>query len=186
MLRFLYSAVVRAHPPYFRQRFSDEMQAIFDQADTELTQARLLADAVFSLVRQWMLRPQFWEEPTPIAAEGGTLLFSSLATSKPRTVALFSGAILSALVLNGVSLTIGYAWEHPIFIEIRRPTIVPPAAWKVAACPEAWSRCADRTVSLHRSGQSPARVQLPGASVTTISIRCEANLRRRDVDGAFG
>jgi hypothetical protein len=34
-------------------------------------------------------------------------------------------------VLNGVSLTMGYAWEHPIFIEIRRPTIVPPAAWKV-------------------------------------------------------
>jgi hypothetical protein len=32
-----------------------------------------------------------------------------------------------------VSLTIGYAWEHPIFIEIRRPTIVPPAAWKVRA-----------------------------------------------------
>jgi hypothetical protein len=130
MLRFLYRAVLHAHPPYFRQRFSDEMQAIFDQADTELTKARLLADAVFSLARQWMLRPQFWEEPAPVAAEGGTALFSSLASSKPRTLALFSGAILSALVLNGVSLTIGYAWEHPIFIEIRRPTIVPPAAWK--------------------------------------------------------
>jgi hypothetical protein len=130
MLRFLYSAVLRAHPPYFRHRFSDEMQAIFDQADTKLTKARLLADAAFSLARQWMLRPQFWDEPAPAAAEGGTALFSSLATSKPRTVALFSGAILSALVLNGVSLTIGYAWEHPIFIEIHRPTIVPPAAWK--------------------------------------------------------
>ena len=130
MLRFLYCAVLRAHPPYFRQRFSDEMQAIFDQSDSELTRAQLLADAVFSLARQWMLHPQFWEEPAPVAAEGGTALFSSLASSKPRTVALFSGAILSALVLNGVSLTIGYAWEHPIFIEIRRPTIVPPAAWK--------------------------------------------------------
>ncbi len=130
MLRFLYSAVLRAHPPYFRQRFSEEMQAIFDEVDTDLCRARLLADAVFSLVRQWTLRPQFWEEPTPVAAEGGTLLFSSLASSKPRTLALFSGAILSALVLNGVSLTIGYAWEHPIFIQIRRPTIVPPDAWK--------------------------------------------------------
>ena len=57
MLRFLYSAVLRAHPPYFRQRFSDEMQAIFDQADTELTKARLLADAAFSLVRQWTSAP---------------------------------------------------------------------------------------------------------------------------------
>jgi hypothetical protein len=130
MLRFLYSAVLRAHPPYFRQRFSDEMQAIFDEADSELGRVRLLADAVFSFARQWTLRPQYWEEPTPAAAEGGTALFSSLASSKPRTLALFSGAILSALVLNGVSLTIGYAWEHPIFIQIRRPTIVPPAAWK--------------------------------------------------------
>lgn len=130
MLRFLYSAVLRVHPPYFRQRFSDEMQAIFDQSHSDLTRGRLLADAVVSLARQWTLRPQYWEEPAPVAVEGGTALFSSLATSKPRTVALFSGAILSALVLNGVSLTIGYAWEHPIFIEIHRPTIVPPAAWK--------------------------------------------------------
>jgi hypothetical protein len=130
MLRFLYCAVLSAHPPYFRQRFADEMQAIFDQADSEVVRTRLLADAVISLARQWVFRPQFWEEPAPVAAEGGTALFSSLGSSKPRAVALFYGAILSALVLNGVSLTIGYAWEHPIFIEIRRPVIVPPAAWK--------------------------------------------------------
>ena len=130
MLSFLYSAVLRVHPRYFRQRFSEEMQAIFDQTDGELARARLLADATLSLARQWMLRPQFWEEPVPAAADGGTALFSSLGNSKPRTAALLSGAIRSALVLNGVSLTIGYAWEHPIFIEIHRPTIVPPAAWK--------------------------------------------------------
>jgi len=85
MLRFFYSAVLHAHPPYFRHRFSDEMQAIFDQADTDLARTRLLADAVVSLARQWTFRPQFWEEPVPVAAEGGTALFSSLATSKPRT-----------------------------------------------------------------------------------------------------
>ena len=130
MLRFLYRAVLHAHPPYFRHRFSDEMQAIFDHAMGPLAEAGLLADAAFSLARQWTLRPQFWEEPAPVAAEGGAALFSSLAISKPRTLALFSGAILSALVMNGVSLTIGYAWEHPIFIEIHQPTIVPPVAWK--------------------------------------------------------
>jgi hypothetical protein len=109
------------------------MQAIFDHAMGPLAEAALLADAVISLARQWTLRPQFWEEPAQVAADGGTALFSSLATSKPRTLALFSGAVLSALVLNGVSLTIGYAWEHPIYIEIRRPIIVPPAAWKARA-----------------------------------------------------
>jgi len=130
MLRFLYCAALRAHPQHFRERFSEEMQAIFDQAESPLQQVGLLADAVLSLVRQWTLRPEFLHERATAAPDGGGLLFSSLGDSKPRAVALFYGAILSALVLNGVSLTMGYAWEHPIFIEIRRPTIVPPAAWK--------------------------------------------------------
>jgi hypothetical protein len=130
MLRFLYCAALRAHPRYFRERFAEEMQAIFDQAESPMAQAGLLADAVLSLLRQWTLRPEFLQERATAAPDGSVLLFSSLGNSKPRTVALLYGAILSALVLNGVSLTMGYAWEHPIFIEIRRPTIVPPAAWK--------------------------------------------------------
>ncbi len=130
MLRFLYCAALRAHPQYFRERFAQEMQAIFDQAESPLQQVGLLADAVLSLFRQWTLRPKFLHEHAMAAPDGGGLLFSSLGDSKPRTVALLYGAILSAFVLNGVSLTMGYAWEHPIFIDIRRPTIVPPAAWK--------------------------------------------------------
>ncbi|HST10477.1 MAG TPA: hypothetical protein VLL05_08860 [Terriglobales bacterium] len=130
MLRFLYSAALRAHPRYFRDRFAEEMQAIFDQTDSPFVHAGLLADAAVSLLRQRMLRAEFWERPAATEADRGALLFSSLGDSKPRTVALFYGAILSALVLNGVSLTIGYAWEHPIFIEIRQPVIVPPAAWR--------------------------------------------------------
>lgn len=131
MLRFLYCAALRAHPRHFRERFAEEMQAIFDQAQSPMEQVGLLADALLSLLRQWTLRPEFLQERATAEPEGGVLLFSSLGDSKPRKVALFYGAILSALVLNGVSLTMGYAWEHPIFIEIRRPTIVPPAAWKV-------------------------------------------------------
>ena len=130
MLRSLYRSILRLHPPFFRQRFADEMLSIFDHTQSRTVSLALLVDATFSLMRQWVVRSEYWEEPAPVAAEGGTALFSSLASSKPRTVALFSGAILSAVVLNGVSLTIGYAWEHPIFIAIRRPTIVPPAAWK--------------------------------------------------------
>jgi len=130
MLRFLYCAALRAHPRHFRERFAEEMQAIFDQADSPIQQVGLLADAVLSLLRQWTLRPEFLQERATAAPDGGGLLFSSLGDSKPRTVALLYGAILSAFVLNGVSLTMGYAWEHPIFIAIRRPTIVPPAAWK--------------------------------------------------------
>ena len=130
MLRFLYCAVLHVHPRYFRKRFAEEMLAIFDQAHSRLAQTGLLADAVVSLVRQWTVRPGFWEEPAPAAVDGGVLLFSSLGDTKPRTGALFYGAILSALVLNGVSLTMGYAWEHPRFLEFRQPAIVPPASWR--------------------------------------------------------
>jgi hypothetical protein len=128
MLRSLYQLVLRAHPPYFRQRFAEEMQSIFDQAESRPVAAGLLADAVLSLLRQWSLRPQFWEE-TPLALGRGTPLFSLLDSNKPRAAALIYGAFLSALVLNGVCWTMGYAWNHPIFIELRRPVFVPPASW---------------------------------------------------------
>jgi hypothetical protein len=42
---------------------------------------------------------------------------------------------MSALVLNGVCWTMGYAWNHPTFMEIRQPVIVPPASWKVRTTP---------------------------------------------------
>jgi hypothetical protein len=87
------------------------------------------------------LRPQFWEE-TPLAAVGPrTPLFSVLENNKPRAAALVYGAVLSALVLNGVVWTMGYAWNHPIFLEFRQPVFVPPASWERksnnAARPEA-------------------------------------------------
>ena len=69
MLRVLHHLVLRAHPPYFRQRFAEEMQSIFDQTGGTLAAAGLLVDAILSLGRQWTLRPEFWEEPA-LAAVG--------------------------------------------------------------------------------------------------------------------
>ena len=135
MLRVLYRLVLRAHPPYFRQRFAEEMQCIFDHADSGVAAAGLLGDGVWSLLRQWSLRPQFWEEAPVVVAGPGTPLFSVLDSNKPRTAALIYGALLSALVLNGVCWTMGYAWNHPIFIEIKQPIIRPPAAWGVRSAP---------------------------------------------------
>jgi hypothetical protein len=105
------------------------MQSIFDEADSGVAEVGLLGDAVLSLLRQWSLRPQSWEESPLIAAGEGTTLFSVLDRNKPRTAALVCGAFLSILVLNGVSWTMGYAWNHPIFIELRQPVFVPPASW---------------------------------------------------------
>jgi hypothetical protein len=119
MLRVLYGLILRAHPAYFRQRFGDEMQSIFDHAESDRVAVGLLADAMISLARQWTLRPQFWEEPGLAVAGQGAPLFSSLENNKPCTSALIYGAFLSVLVLNGVSLTMGYAWNHPRFMDIR-------------------------------------------------------------------
>jgi hypothetical protein len=130
MLRFLYRRVLHAHPPYFRKRFVDEMLAIFDEAESRAAALGLLGDAVVSLGRQWMLRPQFWEEPAPSAIEGG-VLFAQISDFRPRAIALAYGAVMSAIVLNGVSLTMGYIWEHPHYeVEIRQPVITPPASWQ--------------------------------------------------------
>ena len=132
MLRYLYRRVLAAHPPYFRQRFAEEMMAIFDETESGWGTVRLLSDAMISLMRQWTLRPQFWEEPAG-AADTGTGLFSLLENFRPRAVALAYGAVVSAIVLNGVSLTMGYAWNHPHYLEIRQPVIVPPASWRNGA-----------------------------------------------------
>jgi hypothetical protein len=120
MLRFLYRCVLRAHPAYFRQRFADEMLSIYDQAEGKLSAAKLLVDGVISLLRQWALRPEFWPEAPPaLVATDGAPLFYTFANPKPRTAALFYGALLSAMVLNGVCWIMGYAWNHPRFMDIR-------------------------------------------------------------------
>jgi len=135
MLRVLYRWVLHAHPPYFRQRFGDEMQFIFDCAESPGAEVGLIVDGVISLVRQWSLRPRFWEQPNLETVGDGTPLFHTLDSSKPRAAALVYGAILSAFVLNGVCWTMGYAWNHPIFIEIRQPVITPPASWATGSAP---------------------------------------------------
>jgi hypothetical protein len=129
MLRFIYRGVLRAHPSWFRRRFADEMLSIFDQTQGPLAAGRVIADGMISLLRQWTLRPEFWEEPAVAATPNGAPLFHTFESSKPRTQALLYGAFLSLLVLNGVCWTMGYAWNHPSFVWIQQPVIRPPESW---------------------------------------------------------
>lgn len=119
MLRSLYRTVLHLHPPFFRQRFADEMLSIFDEAESTGQRLGLLLDGWTSLARQWGLRPHFWEEPAMRATPNGAPLFYSLGPSMPRTAALAYGALMSALVLQGVCWTMGYAWNHPRYMNIR-------------------------------------------------------------------
>src|SRR5215475_1234821 len=119
MLRSLYRTVLHLHPRFFRQRFADEMLSIFDEAESTGQRLGLLLDGWKSLARQWGLRPHFWEEPAMRATPNGAPLFYSLGPSMPRTAALAYGALMSALVLQGVCWTMGYAWNHPRYMNIR-------------------------------------------------------------------
>src|ERR1700757_4844079 len=129
MLRFIYRCVLRAHPAWFRERFSDEMLSIFDETQGPLAAGRLVGDSLISLVRQWALRPEFWKEP--VTSDGaGAPFFYTFENKKPRTQALLYGAFLSLLVLHGACWTMGYAWNHPSFVWIQQPVISPPESWK--------------------------------------------------------
>jgi hypothetical protein len=60
MRRSLYRALIALHPARFRDRFGDEMLCVFDEAGGDRA-PRLFADAVVSLLRQWLLRSNLWK-----------------------------------------------------------------------------------------------------------------------------
>ncbi len=94
MRRSLYHALIELHPARFRDRFGDEMLCVFDEAGRDRA-PRLFADAVLSLLRQWLLRSNLWK--------------------------MASGAVISSLLLGAwgnstahgvdLSLTRGSRWH---------------------------------------------------------------------------
>jgi hypothetical protein len=118
MLRFAYRCLLRLHPPYFRRRFSQEMLSIFDQQKRTLPAAKLVADGVLSLVRQWVLRPEFWEEPMAQPAADGVPAFHMIEGFKPRAGSLLDGALVSVVVFTSVCLIMGYTWNHPALMPV--------------------------------------------------------------------
>ena len=113
MLRYLYRCLLRLHPPYFRRRFSEEMLSIFDQQKGAWAAARLVADGVGSLLRQWWLRPQFWEEPLAQPAPDRVPVFYTIEGFKPRPGWLVDGGLASAVIFTSICLVMGYTWRHP-------------------------------------------------------------------------
>jgi hypothetical protein len=58
--RTLYQGLVRLHPLAFREEFGAEMQWIFDETSANGVIA-LFADALASLLRQWIVRYGMWK-----------------------------------------------------------------------------------------------------------------------------
>jgi dienelactone hydrolase len=133
MLRLVYRWLLCLHPPYFKRRFGEEMLSIFDLAPGNLARTGLIADGSFSLVRQWLLRSEYWEEPTHQTASDGVPLFYTFDNFKPRPDALIDGAVLSVVMFCAVCLAIRYSLDHPVwmpFPDVRAEDSLPPVAMR--------------------------------------------------------
>ncbi len=130
-MRFLYAFLLRLHPRRFRERFGEEMMAIFDEAGS----VRLLGDGLCSLIRQWAFRPQ--QQPVTATAKPSGM-FQTLNTYAPRRSALIQGGVVSAIFFwalvfaatNGArpfKFLIGSPDPRPGVLSVTRSSIEPAA-----------------------------------------------------------
>ena len=108
MLRWLYIQLLWLHPPPFRRRFGDDMLDDFDRARPR-DRPRYFADAVASLARQWLLRPEFRHSEAAAAKSlqaAGVPLFQTMEAYTPRPAALFEGGLLAILSILAVVVLI--------------------------------------------------------------------------------
>jgi hypothetical protein len=112
MLRWLYIQLIWLHPAPFRWRFGDDMLDDFDRAPNR-AKLPYLADAVASLARQWLLRPEFRHPEAPAATAESVLetvavpRFQTIDDYKPRPAALLQGGLLAMLSILAAVVLIG-------------------------------------------------------------------------------
>ena len=140
MLRWLYIQLIWLHPAPFRWRFGDDMLDDFDRA-ARRDKPRYFADAVRSLARQWVLRPEFRHPASaatgaPLEA-AGVPVFQTIETYKPRPAALLHGGFLAILSMLAVVVVIGkgggVARPFLIGVHFSRPGLLPVDRGSVAA-----------------------------------------------------
>jgi hypothetical protein len=111
------------------------MLSIFDQAHGTASALRLLQDALFSLSRQWTVRPEFWHDLSPAAPPqptcDGIPSFYTISPFRPRSAAVINGLVLSLGVFCMTCFAIRYSWIHVLHVRIpevhfERPSWIPP------------------------------------------------------------
>ena len=134
MLRWLYIQLIWLHPAPFRWRFGDDMLDDFDRGPNR-AKLRYLADAVASLARQWLLRPEFRHPEPPVPAAEALLeavavpQFQTIEAYRPRPAALLQGGVLALLSIL-VTVTLigkGGTGAKPFLIGVHfsRPGLLP-------------------------------------------------------------
>lgn len=129
--RLLYRILISCHPSKFRRAFGDEMLWIFDRSVAEQRSSGIFADALLSVLRQWLLRSGIWK--VPVALLGGLIApilglellqamqvrmsgFSiNSAPTSTRDFVLLAGislALLSILTVTAVTLSLWLSWRR--------------------------------------------------------------------------
>jgi hypothetical protein len=122
MLRSVYRLALRLHPRHFRRRFADEMLAIFDENRSTVSGLKSLLDAAFSLLRQWILRPQSWSPRQTSALPGpipdGVPSFYTVSGFRPSGTAVVNGILLTTFVFCATCFAIKYSWIRVLHVQI--------------------------------------------------------------------
>ena len=127
MLRYCYQCLLHLHPERFRERYAEEMMSIFDHVGGKAERAKLVADAFVSLLRQWIFRPQNWEQKMVASVPAGTTTaptFFVLGDFKPRKSTLFYGALLTLLLCSSLLLALKYSRKHYVYLPRALPEMV--------------------------------------------------------------
>jgi hypothetical protein len=169
MLRPLYRCVLRLHPPGFRKRFTDEMLSIFERAAGTSAEFLLLLDALVSLARQWVLRPEFWDDLSPAQqpVPDGVPSFHTLAPFRPRTPAVIHGLLLSIALFCLTCFAIKYSWIHLLHVRIPEVQFDSPRSAQVN--PSRESTTLERPTSAPVSGYKAA-IALPPPLPTSVNL----------------
>jgi Ca2+-binding EF-hand superfamily protein len=103
MRRILYVWLLRLHPAPFRHQFGSEMLTIFDDPASHKNSRGLFTDAIVSLLRQWVLRPEFRNAGADTVVAAVVPMFATLDDYRLRPVAVLHGCVLSVVLLCSVA-----------------------------------------------------------------------------------
>jgi Ca2+-binding EF-hand superfamily protein len=107
MRRILYVWLLRLHPAPFRRQFGSEMLTIFDDPASRESSRGLFTDAIVSLLRQWVLRPEFRNAGADTVVPAVVPMFAGFDDYRLRPVAVLSGGVLSVVLLFSIVFAIG-------------------------------------------------------------------------------
>jgi hypothetical protein len=105
------------------------MLYIFDQQKGTLSALGVMLDCVFSLLRQWTLRPHIGIElrAAPLLSPAADHIpsFETLDLFRPRATAIINGTVLSLILFCTTVFAIRYSWIHVLNLRFPGITVNP-------------------------------------------------------------